>query len=349
MENSKQNNFEITLAKLRKVEFQQNAILDNIPDIAWLKDVQGRFIAVNEPFAKACGFRVEEIIDKTDLDIWPRELALNYRADDQEVIDSKKRKCVQEKLICQGGGEQWIETIKTPFFDDQGKVIGTTGIARNITLHKNEADRLKEIRAELELRVKVRTSELASSNEALRKEISERKIAESGLIESELKFRTMFEASSDGMAILDIVTKRFIYSNKAFCRMLGYTDKESQQIGVKDIHLAKDLPFIFEEIERLAKKEIPISVNIPVKRKDGSILYVDISSTPINWGSKKCLLGNFRDITERKKRRKKYSCCCLYKMQRWRDLGMVFLLWILMVKLLVITGDFLNSGVSLMI
>ena len=91
MADSKGNNFETTVAKLRKVEFQQRAILDNIPDIAWLKDAQGRFIAVNEPFAKACGFKIEEIIDKTDLDIWPRELALSYRADDQEVMDSKKR------------------------------------------------------------------------------------------------------------------------------------------------------------------------------------------------------------------------------------------------------------------
>ncbi|MDD5129946.1 MAG: PAS domain S-box protein, partial [Candidatus Omnitrophica bacterium] len=166
MENSKQDNFEITLAKLRKVEFQQKAILDNIPDIAWLKDLQGRFIAVNDPFAKACGFKIEEIIGKTDLDIWPRDLALKYRADDQDVIDSKKRKIVQEKLFYQSDGEQWIETIKTPFFDDHGKVLGTTGIARNITLHKNETERLNDIRAELELRVKVRTAELASSNEA---------------------------------------------------------------------------------------------------------------------------------------------------------------------------------------
>ncbi|MBU4419303.1 MAG: PAS domain-containing protein, partial [Candidatus Omnitrophica bacterium] len=171
MEDSKQNNLEITAGLLRKAELQQKAILDNIPDIAWLKDLQGRFIAVNELFAKACGLKVEEIIGKTDLDIWPKELALSYRANDQEVIDSKKRKCIQEKLVYPKGSEQWMETIKAPFFDDYGKVIGTTGISRNITLHKNEAERLKEIRAELDLRVKVRTSELASFNEALRKEV----------------------------------------------------------------------------------------------------------------------------------------------------------------------------------
>jgi diguanylate cyclase (GGDEF)-like protein/PAS domain S-box-containing protein len=203
MEDSKGSNFEITLAKLRKVEFQQKAILDNIPDIAWLKDVQGRFIAVNEPFAKACGFKVEEIIGKTDLDIWPKELALSYRADDQEVMFSKKRKCVQERLISQEGGEQWLETIKTPFFDDHNKVIGTTGIARNISLHKNEAERLKEIRAELELRVKVRTSELASSNEVLRKEMRIAQETQKELASLGNFLTSVFNSIQDGVCVLD--------------------------------------------------------------------------------------------------------------------------------------------------
>ena len=61
MENHKQKKMETLDFQLRKAEFQQKAILDNIPDIAWLKDTQGRFIAVNQPFAKACGFKLEEI------------------------------------------------------------------------------------------------------------------------------------------------------------------------------------------------------------------------------------------------------------------------------------------------
>ena len=203
MDDSQQNNFETTLAQLHKVEFQQKAILDNIPDIAWLKDVQGRFIAVNEPFVKACGFKVEEIIGKTDLDIWPRELALSYRADDKEVIDSKKRKCVQERLMYQAGGEQWIETIKTPFFDDCDKVIGTTGIARNITLRKGEAERQKEIRAELELRVKVRTAELASFNEALRKEMRFAQEFQKELASLGNFLTSVFNSIQDGLCVLD--------------------------------------------------------------------------------------------------------------------------------------------------
>ena len=204
MQDSQKNNFEVTLSLLRKVEFQQKAILDNIPDIAWLKDTHGKFIAVNEPFAKACGFKADEIIGKTDLDIWPKELALSYRADDQEVMDSKKRKCVQERLMYQGVKEQWIETIKTPFFDEHGKVLGTTGIARNVTLHKTESERLKEIGAELELRVKVRTSELASFNEALRKEMRLTQEAHEELVNFRNFFFNVFNSIQDGLCVLDL-------------------------------------------------------------------------------------------------------------------------------------------------
>ncbi len=176
--------------RLHDIQLQQRAILNNIPDIVWLKDKESRFIEVNEAFGAACGFSPEEIVGKTDLDIWPKELAESYRADDREVMNSRKRKCVEERLADKQGQIQWIETIKTPVFDNKGEVVGTTGIARDITERKKIEERLKEIRAELEIRVKVRTVELTRANEDLRKEISERKKSDEALRLSEERFRT---------------------------------------------------------------------------------------------------------------------------------------------------------------
>ncbi|MCL5037878.1 MAG: PAS domain S-box protein [Chloroflexi bacterium] len=143
---------------LEEKQRQKKAILDNIPDIAWLKDRESRFIAVNEPFVKSCGWKPEDIVGKTDLDIWPRELAESYRKDDREVMESRKRKRVEETLADKDGTIKWIETIKTPIFDENGEVTGTTGIARDITRRKKaeedlilakqkaeEADRLKSL------------------------------------------------------------------------------------------------------------------------------------------------------------------------------------------------------------
>ena len=135
--------------ELRKGQSRQRAILDNIPDIAWLKDRESKYIAVNEPFGKACGVSPEELVGKTDLDIWPRDLAERYRADDAEVMQSGRRKRVEEPLVDSTGKRSWIETIKTPIHDHEGTVIGTTGIARDITFRKQAEKALQKAAEDL--------------------------------------------------------------------------------------------------------------------------------------------------------------------------------------------------------
>ena len=129
---------------LQEGQRQLKAILDNIPDIAWLKDKESRFIAVNEPFGKSCGFEPEELVGKTDFDIWSRDLAGRYRTDDKEVMESGKRKQVEEPLTDSEGKALWIETTKTPIYNEQGNFVGTAGIARDITERKKAEENLKE-------------------------------------------------------------------------------------------------------------------------------------------------------------------------------------------------------------
>ncbi len=121
------------------------SILDNFPYLVWLKDVAGRFLAVNEVFARACDQpNAEAVMGKTDLDVWPRELAEKYRADDQSVMDMRAQKSVEEIVAAQGV-EQWFETYKSPIFDAQGNVIGTAGFARDITDRKQAAERERRV------------------------------------------------------------------------------------------------------------------------------------------------------------------------------------------------------------
>ena len=122
--------------KIKQIKLQQEALLNNIPDLAWLKDKLSRFIAVNEPFAKACGKTTDTIIGKTDAEIWPAELAEKYQSDDIEVIRSGVQKRIEEPLADNAGTIRHIETIKTPIYDTNNEIIGTTGIARDITERK---------------------------------------------------------------------------------------------------------------------------------------------------------------------------------------------------------------------
>lgn len=118
------------------------AMLDNLPFLAWLKDADGRFEAVNEAFAISCGYTVDTIVGKTDFDVWPQESASKYRDDDMEVMRSGIRKEVEE-LIVDKTGLVWFETFKTPVRNASGQVIGTTGISRDITERKRQTEELE--------------------------------------------------------------------------------------------------------------------------------------------------------------------------------------------------------------
>jgi PAS domain S-box-containing protein len=83
-------------------------------------------------------------VGKTDLDLWPRDLAEKYRTDDDQVMRSQQQKRVEERMVDHLGNESWIETIKNPIFDESGKVVGTIGIARDITERKRIEEALHQ-------------------------------------------------------------------------------------------------------------------------------------------------------------------------------------------------------------
>lgn len=143
------------------------SILDNIPYLAWLKDQDGRFLAVNRSLALAAGFtHPDELIGKTDTDIGPYDLAEKYRADDIRAMETGEKVFVEE-LININGENTWFETYKSPIFDAEGNVIGTTGLARDITERKETMESINHLNATLEQRVADRTAQLEAANKEL--------------------------------------------------------------------------------------------------------------------------------------------------------------------------------------
>jgi diguanylate cyclase (GGDEF)-like protein/PAS domain S-box-containing protein len=125
-------------------ESYQRALLDNFPFMVWLKDTESRFLSVNEACAHAAGLSsADDLIGKTDLDIWPKELADAYREDDRKVLTSGKRKNVEEEVSVEGV-KKWFETYKAPVVDENGQILGTVGFARDISQRKLTERHLRE-------------------------------------------------------------------------------------------------------------------------------------------------------------------------------------------------------------
>ncbi|MGB7971861.1 MAG: PAS domain S-box protein [Candidatus Deferrimicrobiaceae bacterium] len=127
---------------LSESEVRQRTILDNMPFLAWLKNTEGRYIMVNQQYAQSCGRTVDQVVGLTDLDIWPREMAEKYRADDAEVMSMQIGKGLQE-IVAVADGPIWVETFKAPIFNLRGEVTGTTGLARDITERKQAEEEKK--------------------------------------------------------------------------------------------------------------------------------------------------------------------------------------------------------------
>jgi two-component system, cell cycle sensor histidine kinase and response regulator CckA len=108
-----------------------------------------------------------------------------------------------------------------------------------------------------------------------------REKAEKELRDSETRYRTLFESAAEGIFITEIETKKLLYANPAFCFMLGYLEDEIERLRVNDIHTKE----VLERIESEFKANYRIAKSfkqqgVPFLKKDGTILYADIITTP---------------------------------------------------------------------
>ncbi len=110
---------------------REKALLDNLPASAFLKDVNGKFLAVNDEFL-TCGLTREQILGHDDFDFEPYDVASSYQAEDLEVIKNKKPFRSIRKVV-RDGKELWFESFKSPVFDEKGNVIAITGFNKDVT------------------------------------------------------------------------------------------------------------------------------------------------------------------------------------------------------------------------
>ncbi len=127
---------------------QMQVILDNLPFVAWFKDLQGKYMAVNKSFEDQYGCLKENVIGKYDFEIFSKAQADTFLFGDIDIITKRKKVHFEEK----NENGRWNEVFKSPVFNDYGNVIGTTGISRDITEKKIQEKALHDAeRREMQL------------------------------------------------------------------------------------------------------------------------------------------------------------------------------------------------------
>ncbi len=120
-------------------------LIDNIPDLIYVKDNEGRFVIANNSVANHILVNTrDKLIGKTDFDFYPKELAEKYFTDEQAVIQTGQAIIQHEEPSIDSSGKPiWLSTTKVPFKDTDGKIIGIIGIGLFITERKRLEEQLQ--------------------------------------------------------------------------------------------------------------------------------------------------------------------------------------------------------------
>jgi len=123
---------------LRQSEERFAAFMDNLPGYAWMKDLEGRYVYINETFLQ---FR--NALGKTDAELWPAEIASTYRANDNQVIQTKNALQTIEPFP-RDPEQGWQIVSKFPILDQDGAVVMVAGASVDITERKRAEDAVRK-------------------------------------------------------------------------------------------------------------------------------------------------------------------------------------------------------------
>ncbi len=249
---------------LQNSENKLATLLHTIPDLVWLKDVNGVYLSCNNSFEKFYGAPESKIIGKTDYDFVDPEQADFFREKDKNSLAADTPTMNEEWLtFAEDGHTALHETIKTPMYDAEGKIVGVLGIARDIT---------------------------------------ERKEAENELRKSEEKFRNLVESINEVFYSTD-KNGMLTYISPNIFLLTGFTAEEVLgKTFLKFISPDDRRNVLNYYLEQTKNKVINTNFEFRVRSKDGKIIWAgQITHIVYDKNGKVLEYRNVaRDITERK-------------------------------------------------
>ena len=253
-----------TEERLRTSEAFYETLVETLPQNILRKDLQGRFTFANRKSCQSIGRKHEEIIWRTDFDLFPPELAAKYHRDDLRVMTTRENLDTVEAHQGPHGERLFVHVIKTPLYDASGNVIGVQGIFYDVTQRK----RIEE--------------ELAYERDLL---------------------RALLDYIPDRIYFKD-VNCRFMRCSKSMAVRLGLTDaREVVGKTDFDFHPAEQAQEYYNDEQRILLRGEPLINKLERQLDpDGNEIWASVTKVPIytQSGSIAGLVGLSRDITQLK-------------------------------------------------
>jgi PAS domain S-box-containing protein len=163
---------------LAQEKILMDAIMNNLPECIYFKNIESKFIKTSQSMAKLFGLKKpEELYGKSDFDFFDDEHAKPAFDGEQEIIKTGKPILnLVEKEVKKDGSISWVTTTKMPLKDIKGKIVGTFGISKDITklkvMEMESNERLEELLAQEE-ELRQNLEEMQTIQEDLQKQLKE--------------------------------------------------------------------------------------------------------------------------------------------------------------------------------
>jgi PAS domain S-box-containing protein len=237
------------------------------------KDRESRYLAVSAGWLAGTARRrlLEHVIGRTDVEVFGEEHGSEARAEELRVLETGEPMLAKlEHETFDDGPDTWTQTTKLALRDNEGNIVGTWGVGRDVTSSVEAAQAL------------------GASQESLRA--------------SEELRSVLFEHNPQPMWIRDQGTLRVRAVNMAALAMYGYTRDEFLELTVTDLVPAADAEAFLRSLEQLegeSRTGLPVVVPRRHRCKDGGVIEVELTSTDVSLAGRPCRIASSKDVTAR--------------------------------------------------